>query len=279
MPSHNSGLNQNDSFSRSSHITTMAGISEFDLTGHVVVLTGGTGGLDIVQAEALVEVGAIVTPLPEKEAAADTGRQENYPDQLYFRNVDVRDNVKLNEIVADIAKEHGRLDGCIAAAGINHECPAIDYPKVEVDRILGINVMGCFLTAQAVARQMKKFGEGGSIVMIASMSAHIANKGSEFALYNSSKAAVLQLARNLAMEWGPDNIRINTISPGYIVTEMVEELFKTKPERKEQWAKENMLGRLSMPAEYRGATLFLLSKASSFMTGADLKMDGGHSAW
>lgn len=90
---------------------------------------------------------------------------------------------------------------------------------------------------------------------------------------------MIQLARNLASEWGEYNIRVNTISPGYIVTAMVEELFKQYPERKEQWPTQNMLGRLSSPQEYRGAAVFLISNASSFMTGSDLRMDGGHAAW
>jgi NAD(P)-dependent dehydrogenase (short-subunit alcohol dehydrogenase family) len=83
----------------------------------------------------------------------------------------------------------------------------------------------------------------------------------------------------LASEWGQHNIRVNTISPGYIVTAMVEELFVKYPERKADWPTQNMLGRLSKPSEYRGAAVFLISDASSFMTGSDLKMDGGHSAW
>jgi NAD(P)-dependent dehydrogenase (short-subunit alcohol dehydrogenase family) len=90
---------------------------------------------------------------------------------------------------------------------------------------------------------------------------------------------VLQLSRNLASEWGEHGIRVNTISPGYIVTAMVEELFVQYPERKEEWPKQNMLGRLSSPEEYRGAAVFLISDASSFMTASDLKMDGGHSSW
>lgn len=74
-------------------------------------------------------------------------------------------------------------------------------------------------------------------------------------------------------------IRVNTISPGYIVTAMVEQLFVKFPERREKWATENMLGRLSTPSEYRGAAVFLISDASSFMTGSDLRIDGGHAAW
>jgi NAD(P)-dependent dehydrogenase (short-subunit alcohol dehydrogenase family) len=83
--------------------------------------------------------------------------------------------------------------------------------------------------------------------------------------YNASKAGVQQLARNLAMEWGQYNIRVNTISPGYIVTAMVEALFVKFPERKVEWPKHNMLNRLSAPSEYRGAAVFLISGASSFM--------------
>lgn len=89
----------------------------------------------------------------------------------------------------------------------------------------------------------------------------------------------MQLGRNLAAEWGPLGIRVNTLSPGYIVTDMVEALFEKFPERRTEWPKHNMLGRLSTPHEYRGAAVFLLSDASSFMTGSDLRIDGGHCAW
>jgi NAD(P)-dependent dehydrogenase (short-subunit alcohol dehydrogenase family) len=83
--------------------------------------------------------------------------------------------------------------------------------------------------------------------------------------YNASKAGVIQLGRNLASEWGEHRIRVNTISPGYIVTAMVEALFEQFPERRTDWPKQNMLGRLSAPGEYRGAGVFLISDASSFM--------------
>jgi hypothetical protein len=97
--------------------------------------------------------------------------------------------------------------------------------------------------------------------------------------YNASKAAVLQLGRNLASEWGSYGIRVNTISPGYIATAMVEALFEKYPERRRDWPTQNMLGKLSVPEEYRGAAVFCISDASSFMTGSDLKIDGGHTAW
>lgn len=156
------------------------------------------------------------------------------------------------------------------------------------------------MTAQAVAKEMIRWNRGGSIVLIGSMSGTVANKASllpPLALqfpphtdqpcsqglicpaYNASKAGVLQLARNLASEWGQYGIRVNTVSPGYIVTAMVEALFEQFPERRREWPKQNMLGKLSLPHEYRGAAVFLISDASSFMTASDLRIDGGHSSW
>lgn len=117
------------------------------------------------------------------------------------------------------------------------------------------------------------------MAFIASMSGTIANRGLICAAYNSSKAGVVQLARNLAMEWGAHGIRVNTISPGYIITPMTKHDFKGSEEREQFLADQNMLGRLSEAREYRGAAVFLLSEASSFMTGSDLIIDGGHHSW
>ncbi|KAJ0347104.1 hypothetical protein COL154_005788 [Colletotrichum chrysophilum] len=260
-------------------------LPEFSLHGKVIVVSGGARGLGLTQAEALLEAGATVhaidrlpKPDPDFEKVALRAETE-LATTLTYHQVDVRDVASLNEIVAGIADKHGRLDGLIAAAGIQQETPALEYKAEDVDRMMGVNVTGCFMTAQAVARQMIRLNTPGSIVLIASMSGTVANRGLICPAYNASKAAVLQLGRNLAAEWGVHNIRVNTISPGYIVTAMVEALFETYPERKEEWPKHNMLGRLSSPGEYRGAAVFLLSDASTFMTGSDLRIDGGHCAW
>ena len=116
-------------------------------------------------------------------------------------------------------------------------------------------------------------------MLVASMLGFIAKKGLITPVYNSSKAAVIQCARNLAMEWGPKGIRVNALCPGHIVTPMVQKNFDDDPGLREKWEKENFLGRLSKPEEFRGAGLFLLSDASSFMTGNSLVIDGGHTAW
>ncbi|CAI7619245.1 unnamed protein product [Penicillium viridicatum] len=257
---------------------------EFSLTGKVVLVSGAARGLGLVQAEALLEAGAKVyaldrleEPAPEFELIQQ--RAKELGTTLHYRRIDVRDTELLNSVIETIANEEGRMDGLVAAAGIQQETPALEYSAKDSNTMFEVNVTGVFMTSQAVAKQMIRFGNGGSIAMIASMSGTVANRGLICPAYNASKAAVLQLARNLAAEWGTYNIRVNTISPGYIVTAMVEKLFAEFPERRDQWPKENMLGRLSRPEEYRGAAVFLLSDASSFMTGSDLRMDGGHAAW
>ncbi|KAH7126994.1 hypothetical protein B0J11DRAFT_526937 [Dendryphion nanum] len=265
-------------------MTQIHGLKEFDLTKKVVLVSGAARGLGLTQAEALLEAGAIVyaldrlpEPSPDFHTIAEKAKQLG--SSLEYRQVDVRDVPALHKTVEDIADKHGRMDGLIAAAGIQQETPALEYTAEDANRMFEINITGVLMTSQAVAKQMIKFGNGGSIVMIASMSGYIANRGLICSAYNASKAGVQQLGRNLASEWGEHNIRVNTISPGYIVTAMVEALFEKFPERKVDWPKQNMLQRLSKPSEYRGAAVFLISDASSFMTGADLRIDGGHSAW
>ncbi|KAL7945058.1 NAD(P)-binding protein [Trichoderma barbatum] len=264
-------------------------LAEFSMKDKVVVISGGGRGLGLVQAEALLEAGAVVhcidrlpdpTSDPESEFARVAKRaKEELNSSLTYHELDVRNVPEMNKIFEGIADERGRLDGCLVAAGINYESPALEYSPEEVDRMMSINVSGAFMTAQAAARQMVRLKQPGSICMIASMSGTVANRGMFAPAYNASKAGVMQLARSLAAEWGVYGIRVNTLSPGYILTQMLLNLFDDYPDRKEQWPKENMLGRFSVPKEFRGAAVFLLSDASSFMTGSDLRIDGGHSAW
>jgi NAD(P)-dependent dehydrogenase (short-subunit alcohol dehydrogenase family) len=258
---------------------------EFSLAGKVVLVSGAARGLGLTQAEALLEAGAKVYGLDRLEEPSaeffeiQKRAKEELGTEFHYRRIDVRDTELLTSTVEQIADVEGRMDGLIAAAGIQQETPALEYTAKDANTMFEVNVTGVFMTAQAVAKQMIRFGNGGSIALIASMSGTVANRGLICPAYNASKAAVIQLGRNLAMEWGQYGIRVNTISPGYIVTKMVEDLFVQFPERREEWPKHNMLGRLSTPNEYRGAAVFLLSDASSFMTGSDLRIDGGHCAW
>ncbi|KAI5864763.1 NAD(P)-binding protein [Durotheca rogersii] len=263
-------------------------LPEFSLKDKVVVISGGAQGLGLVQAEAILEAGARVhifdrqaEPGPDTAYARVAQRaSEELGSPLTYHQVDVLAGApKLQLITEEIVAREGHIDGLIAAAGIQQETSALDYTADDANRLLGVNVTGVLMTAQAVAKRMYESGRPGSIVLVASMSGTIANRGLICPVYNASKAAVIQLGRNLAMEWGPNKIRVNTLSPGYIVTKMVEKLFEEYPERAVEWPRQNMLNTLSKPEDYRGAAVFLLSDASRFMTGADLRIDGGHAAW
>lgn len=173
--------------------------------------------------------------------------------------------------------------------------------------MININYTGVYLSAVSTARAMIHHRTPGSICLIGSMSGLIANKGLTSSVYNSSKAAVIQLGRSLAMEWGriPEfedlkqdenrinsnssksrkaserkrGIRVNVLCPGNIMTPMVRKNFEDDPELKALWERENMMGRISEPDEYKAAVVFMLSDASSFMTGSHLVVDGGYTAW
>lgn len=198
---------------------------------------------------------------------------------LTFHRVDVQLTEQLEQTVADVAALHGRIDGLVAAAGIQQLKEAVDYVPADMANMLDINFTGVFMSSNAVARQMIAYGCSGTIVLVASMSGLIANKGINCTAYNASKAAVIQLGRNLAMEWAGYGIRVNSLCPGHIITPMVQKNFEEVPGLQQVWKKENMMGRLAAPEEFTGAVVFMLSEASSFMTGSNIVIDGGHTAW
>lgn len=258
---------------------------EFDMEGRVYAITGGGRGLGLSMAEALIEAGAKVycldrleTPHADFLTVKDKAVSE-YGNQLEYVRIDVRNKQEVENTFSAIAAQNERLDGLVAAAGINHLQTSLEYSEASLDEVMTINYNGVFHAAAAAARQMFKYQNNGSILLVASMSGLIANKGMTSPVYNSSKAAVIQLARSLAMEWGRHGIRVNSLCPGHIITPMVEEVFQQNPAARATWEAENMLGRLAKPEEFRGVALFSLSDASSFMTGTTILIDGGHTAW
>lgn len=155
---------------------------EFDLTSRIVVVSGAARGLGLTQAEALLEAGATVYALDRlQEPSPDFSRvqkraAEELGTRFLYRQVDVRDVLGLNQIIEKIGDTHGRLDGLIAGAGIQQETAALDYSAKDANTMFEVNVTGVFMTAQAVAKQMIRFGNGGSIALIASMSGTVANR-------------------------------------------------------------------------------------------------------
>ena len=199
--------------------------------------------------------------------------------ELHYHKLDICNTAHLQELIDSIAAQRSRIDGLLAAAGICQVKDALDYNEEEIREIFGINYTGCFMSAQAVARNMCKYRTPGSLVLVASMSGMIANKGMKSPVYNSTKAAVCQLARNLAQELGPSGIRTNALCPGHIHTPMVQDVFDKDPKVRQLWEGESMLQRIAKPEEFRGVGMFLLSDASSYVNGSNVVVDGGHTAW
>ncbi|EJD06298.1 NAD-binding protein [Fomitiporia mediterranea MF3/22] len=262
---------------------------EFSLAQRVAVVTGGHQGLGLEVAEALAEAGAVVYCLDilpgPKEGSAFRATQTYVSRlgvegaRLEYAQVDVTDQKAVWNVVESIAVKEGRLDVCVAAAGILREQACLEYTAEEFEKMMKVNVNGAFYTAQAAGRQMDRLKIKGSIVLVASMSGSIANRGQKWVAYNTSKSAVLQMARSMACELGPKGIRVNTLSPGYIYTAMTHDVLHSQTDKLTEWSTQNPLGRLGRPDELRGVVAWLASDASTFCTGSDILVSGGQHAW
>jgi len=152
--------------------------------------------------------------------------------------------------------------------------PALGYPTSQFNALYDVNVHGSFFCAREVARHMKAGNVQGSIIFIASMSANIVNVPQPQFAYNASKAAVKHMAASLAVEWAPYGIRVNSLSPGYMNTPLLKAVRNATWE--ETWINNTPMRRLGEPDDLKGAIVFLASDASKFVTGTDLRVDGGY---
>ncbi|KAG1809789.1 uncharacterized protein HD556DRAFT_4241 [Suillus plorans] len=261
---------------------------EFALTDRVGLVSDGNRGLGLEMALACCEAGARVVycfDLPEKPsdewiASRDYVAKLGNNSRLEYFSANVTEQQALWKKTEEIGDKEGRMDFCIAAAGIlRSHIDCLEYPAEEYREVLDVNASGVLFTAQAAGRQMSRFGRGGSIILIASMSGSITNRGHAWVSYNSSKSAVLQMARSTACELGEKKIRVNSLSPGYIHTSVTAAYLDKQPHLFNVWSSMNPLGRLGRPDELRGVVTWLASDASTFCTGSDIIVSGGHHSW
>ncbi|KAI1343299.1 oxidoreductase [Xylariaceae sp. FL0016] len=261
----------------------------FRLDGRTIVVTGASGFLGTTVAASILESGGDVVCIDvvdEPESSEWEGFKvsaKKYANQVSYYQCDVQDALGVgNAFARFVPTLRYPIRGLVACAGISDNGPVVDFPPESFRRLLDTNVTGTFIVAQTVAKEVRRADVTASMVFVASMSGHVSNKGVDTAGYNASKAAVHQLARSLAAEWGSrvgmPLIRVNSLSPGYIRTAATAEALR-KPGMESQWTGDNMLLRLSTVDEFRRPVLYLLGDGSSFMTGADLRVDGGHCAW
>lgn len=251
-------------------------IEKFKLDGKTAFVTGGARGIGKSIVTALGEAGAAVAVVD-----IDIEEAKNTANQLVSEGIkaiaikaDVTDTIQVHEMIATIVSEFGKLDIAFCNAGFCLNISASQMTYSQWKKVIDVNLNGVFLTAQAAGKQMLKQGTGGSIINTASMSAHIVNIPQPQCSYNASKAAVIQLTKSLAIEWAMDNIRVNSISPGYIGTELTLNSPTLVP-LIEEWNKMAPLHRMGQPDELQGIAVYLASDLSSFTTGADFIIDGG----
>ena len=252
----------------------------FDLSGKTAIVTGGSRGLGLQMASALAEAGAALAltarRADELEQAAAQLRVRG------FRALAVPGDVgrpeEADAVVARALAEYARVDILVNNAGATWGAQVLDMPLDAWRKVMDTNVTGTFLMIQAVGRAMIDAGRGGKIVNIASVAGLIGTDAGVLDAigYSASKGAVIALTRDLAVKWARHGITVNAIAPGFFPTKMTRWLID---HREEAILGTIPLGRLGGDDDLKGAAVFLASRASDFMTGQVLVVDGGQTAW
>jgi len=251
--------------------------NKFTLEGKKAFVTGAARGIGRGIALSFAQAGADVALVDNNyEELKETVEQFKLDG---FRAIgvktDISDPDEVNNMIETIMNNFETLDIAFNNAGIciNEDAREMSFKSWE--KVININLTGVFLTAQAAGKIMIENNKG-SIINTASMSGHIVNHPQPQSAYNASKAGVIQLTKSLAVEWAGFNVRVNSISPGYISTEMT---LKAKKEWIAEWEKAIPMKRMGNPEELCGAAIYLASDASTYTTGADMVLDGGYTCW
>ncbi len=250
-------------------------VERMRLDGKKGFVTGAARGIGKCTATAFAEAGADVAIVDlDIEEAKKTAAQiaEATGRKVIAIQCDCTDEAQVYAMVETVVKELGGLDFCHANAGICINAPAEEMTYAQWSKVVNINLNGVFLTDIAAGKYMLANG-GGSIINTASMSAHIVNVPQPQCAYNASKAGVIQLTKSLAVEWAKKGVRVNSISPGYIATELISTNEALVP-LIEKWNAMAPLGRMGKPEELESICVYLAGDTSTFATGGDFVIDG-----
>ncbi len=260
----------------------MSILDRFKLDGRVALVTGAGQGIGRGYAHALGEAGArvAVVDLVAERAETVTAELAAKGINAFAHQADVTQPDQVQAMVDAVVARWGGLDIGVNNAGIGMWVDSEKMTTAEWDRVMDINLRAVFLCCQAEARVMLPRGYG-KIINTASMSGSIVNTPQSQAAYNVSKAGVIHLTKSLAAEWAARGVRVNCISPGYTKTELVAKLIDS-PEYAAyapRWMDFTPMGRMADVSELQGGMLYLACSASDFVTGHDLVIDGGYTAW
>jgi NAD(P)-dependent dehydrogenase (short-subunit alcohol dehydrogenase family) len=241
------------------------------LKGKVAIVTGAASGIGLACARRYIAEGAAVVGVDLHE----TDDWSMLQGQTSFHQVDVTDYAALKVVAETTARDFGRIDVLLTAAGVGDGGPVSMLDEASWDRVININLKGTFLSVKAVLDTMIA-QRSGSIITIASVEGLNGTEGGS--AYNASKGGVVLLSKNVAIDYGRVGIRCNAICPGFIETPMLNSVMGQMPEFKADVVRETKVGRLGKPEEIAGAAFFLASDDASYVTGHTLVVDGGYTA-
>jgi NAD(P)-dependent dehydrogenase (short-subunit alcohol dehydrogenase family) len=249
----------------------------FDVNGKVALITGATGGFGKAAAKGLATAGAKVMAtartLSALELLVKEIREEGGQAAFSVGNPVNHEDVK--RVVKDTVNTFGGIDVLITAAGVNKVKPIIEQPVEDWEEIMDVNMKGTYLFCKEVGKVMISQGRGGKVILVGSARGHLGL--ANYSAYSPSKGAVHLLAKTLGCEWGPYKINVNAIAPTVFRTPLTQWMFDDNAFYM-NFLKRIPIGRLGEPDDFIGSVIFLSSKASDFITGAIVDVDGGYTA-
>ncbi len=243
-----------------------------DLKGHALIISGAGSGIGLATVAGAKALGARVAGTVQGEA--QRAALARHLDEAVIFDLDVRDSAAVDQAVRATIEAFGGLDGAVACAGIIELLASTETSDEVWQRVLEVNLTGCFHLVRAGARHMQARG-AGSRVMVSSQIGLTGHRRA--AAYAASKAGINGLTKTMAVELAADNVRVNAVGPGPINTNMTAET-RADPERREYLMQGIPMGRFGEPEEIASVILFLLSDAASYITGQVLCADGGYTA-
>jgi NAD(P)-dependent dehydrogenase (short-subunit alcohol dehydrogenase family) len=244
------------------------------LENKVAIVTGAASGIGLACARRYAAEGATVVGI-DRHVSGDWPSVEILAPNSRFHQVDVTDGAAQRAVAEATARDFGRIDILLTAAGVGDGGPVSMLDEETWDRVIDINLKGTFLSIKAVLETMSA-QRSGSIITIASVEGLNGTEGGS--AYNASKGGVVLLSKNVAIDYGRMGIRCNAICPGFIDTPLLHSVMGLMPEFKADVVRETKVGRLGKPEEIAGAAYFLASDDASYVTGHALVVDGGYTA-